>query len=446
MRRSRRSPNPAPASPVTVLMPGASAGEWVLLRRSAARASAIGPVEADEALAPAVGTTTRQTFVSLEAAAVNLLPEEGFNLDIPLDFGLVQRFVLPSAEPDELEEMARIQLEKILPYPIDDVGIALQTIRRTESEAVLAVQAAHHERLLNLCQPLTAHGRWPLRVNFHALAITTGAIPGENTAFLYREAGKIVVGICEEGRLSFAQALSGETAEELAGELPAVFLGAELEGVPTAFQFVRLDDRCADFQAVIQAALGVPVEIFRAEPEPEIAAPLNSPLAKDLSPASWLVERQRVLRRVRLKRNILLGAGIYLGLLLVAFLFVGVMRFQVHRLDARLLSASPQVDKIKAAETRWKALAPAIDPSRSVDETFRQVWECLPPGDAVRLTLYDQKLDSIEIRGEATSQTALAFTEKIKNRPELREYRFQTSPPAVLPNGHAQFSITGTHN
>ena len=98
-------------------MPGASAGEWVLLRRSAARASAIGPVEADEALAPAVGTTTRQTFVSLEAAAVNLLPEEEFNLDIPLDFGLVQRFVLPSAEPDELEEMARIQLEKILALP-----------------------------------------------------------------------------------------------------------------------------------------------------------------------------------------------------------------------------------------------------------------------------------------------------------------------------------------
>ena len=26
------------------------------------------------------------------------------------------------------------------------------------------------------------------------------------------------------------------------------------------------------------------------------------------------------------------------------------MKFQVHRLDARLLSASPQVDKIKAAD------------------------------------------------------------------------------------------------
>lgn len=448
LRRPRRSAAPvAAASPVTVLMPGAAAGEWVLLRRPVGRSAAASTaIPAAERFGPEADEATRQTFASLEAAAVNLLPEEEFHLDLPLDYGLIQRFILPTTEPDELEEMARIQLEKILPYPIEDVGMALQMIRQTGSETVLAVQAANHDRLLNLCQPLTTHGRWPLRVSLHAAAIAAGATPGENSALLYRAAGKMVVGICEEGRLSFAQTLSANSAEELAVELPAVFLGAELEGVPTAFQLVRLDERCADWLPVLQAALGVPVEIFRAEPAPEMAAPLGSPVEKDLSPASWRIERQRVLRRARLKRNVLLGAGIYLALLLVAFLVVGVMKFQVKRLDARLRDATPQVEKIKAADARWKSLAPAIDPNRAVAETLFQVCACLPPGDLVRLTLFDQKLNTIEIRGEATSQAALDFTEKIKSRPELRGYRFQTSPPAILPNGHAQFSITGTHN
>ncbi len=425
---SRSAPTPVP-SPVTVLMPGVAAGEWILLRW---------PAGAPEG-------ATRQTFASLEAAAVNLLPEEEFHLDLPLDYGLVQRFALPSAEPDELEGMARIQLEKILPYPIEEVGIALQTIRRTETEVIVSAQAVHHDRLLSLCQPLTTHGRWPLRVSLHAVAIATGAAPGENSAFLYQAAGKVVLGVCEEGRMSYAQTLGSHTAEDLAGELPAVFLGAELEGVPTAFQFVRLDERCADWLPVIQAAVDVPVELFRAEPAPAMAAPANGPVEKDLSPSSWQVERQRVLRRARLKRNVLLGVGIYFGLLLLAFVVVGVMKLQVRRLDAKLRSTTPVVEKIKAADARWKSLAPAIDPARSVTGTFEQVFECLPPGDAVRLTLFDQKLDTIEIRGEATNQAALDFTEKIKARPELRGYTFLASPPVILPSGKAQFNIVGTH-
>ena len=175
--------------------------------------------------------------------------------------------------------------KRFLPYPIDDVGIALQTIRRTEYEAVLAVQAAHHDRLLDLCQPLTAHGRWPLRVNFHALAITTGAIPGENTAFLYREAGKIVVGICEEGRLSFrAGAQRGNRRGTGRASCLRYSWERNWKACRPRFNSCGWMSGAPISKSVIQAALGVPVEIFRAEPAPEIAAPLNSPLAKDLSP------------------------------------------------------------------------------------------------------------------------------------------------------------------
>ncbi len=373
------------------------------------------------------------------------MPGEAFNLDLPLDSGLIQRFVLPVAEPDELEEMARIQLEKILPYPIEEVGVISQMVDTGSRRRCWRWNDAAQTGCKTLCQPLTSQGRWPSHVSFHALAVAAACRRGENTALLYREAGKIVVGICEEGRLSFAQALEAADGEALAAELPGVFLGAELEGVPTTFQFVRLDERCAEWQPAIHAVLGVPVELFRAEPPPEMPAEIGKPVEKDLSPASWLAERQRVARRARVKRNVLVGTGIYLTLLAAAFLGLGVLKYRVKRLDTRLRETAPVVENIKAADARWKALAPAIDPARTAAETMYQVSECLPPGDTVRLTLFDLKLNTLEIRGEATNQAALDFTEKIKNRPELKGYRFQPSPPRPLPNGHAQFDIIGTH-
>ena len=107
-------------------------------------------------------------FASLDAAAANLQPAEPFVLALPIEMGLVQRLSLPAAEPSELEDMARIQLEKILPYPADSVGVVTQEISRDATDVVLAVETVYYDRLLALCQPLITRGR---------LAVA-GGVPG----------------------------------------------------------------------------------------------------------------------------------------------------------------------------------------------------------------------------------------------------------------------------
>ena len=225
VRRFRRAEvATAPAAPVSLLMPGAGAGEWELCRAAAAGGIALLPP------GPGITAATRQVFGTMEAAAANLQPAEAFVLTLPAETGIVQRLTLPAAEPDELEEMVRIQLEKILPYPVETVNLALQEIARTDTEVVVAVETVHQDRLAALCQPLVAREHWPVRVVFQALALTEIArADEEGTALIYREAGRCVLGIGEGGRLSFAQALNGQTAGDLAAELPAVLLGAELE-------------------------------------------------------------------------------------------------------------------------------------------------------------------------------------------------------------------------
>ncbi len=419
--------------PAALLMPGAAAGEWELCR--------VTPTGGLLPPGPGVSAVTRQVFETMDAAAANLQPAEAFVLSLPVETGLVQRLSLPAAEPAELEEMVRIQLEKILPYPVESVNVAVQEVARTETEVVVAVETVHQDRLLTLCQPLVAREHWPVRVVFQALVLAESAGADEHAAFVYREAGRYVLGISEGGRLSFAQALSGQTAGDLTAELPAVLLGAELEGVPTTFQTVRLDQAAEDTRATLSVALSRPVETF----DPGAAALAASAGATgDLSPAHWRTERLRGERMARLRQRALLGAAIYGGALALAFLWVGVLKFQVSRLDAKLAAVRPVAAEAQAADAHWKTLAPAIQPSRYVVETVQQIYDCLPPGDTVRLTAIDFTR-ILDVQGEAPSPgAAVDFTDKLKAAPALRPYHLEAEPPKSLPSGRAGFRITGT--
>ena len=416
-------PPVVPARSLAMLLPGTEAGAWELCRRL--------PAAAPDDASPAA--TTRQSFPNLEAAAANLEPGDPFVLALPLELGLVQRMSLPAADASELEEMARIQLEKILPYPVEAIGMATQEISRTGTAVVLAVESIHQDPLLQLCQPLTSRGCWPQKVVFypHALA---GNLPAEDhTAFLYQSSGKHVLGIRENGRLSFAQALGGQTAEDLATELPAVLLGAELEGVPTNFTHVSLDERLADRKDTLAAALGVPLVPFDPAGTALLAATLPG---GDLSPGGWQAERQRGERRARLRQRVLLAAGIYGGVLLLALLWLGIRQLQVNHLDSRLATTRPLAQYSRDAGTRWHVLSPAVELPQYLVELLLDVTDALPPGDTIRLTAFELTTRGLTVQGEAPSSTAaVEYAEKIKGLPALRSFHLESDPPTLQGTG-----------
>ncbi len=420
-------PGAAAAAAEAILLPGAAAGTWELLRPAAA-----------SAFPGQVAALASQVFASLDAAALELIPGEAFVLEVPLELGLIQRFVLPLAEPAEVEEMARLQLEKILPYPAETVGLTFAEVARSETEVVLAVEALSHDRLVMLCQPLTSRGCWPARVLFHSRAVA--AALGGNAAFICGEAGKFVLGIGEAGCLSFAQALSGAGPAEIAAELPAVLLGAELEGLPTEFPAVRLDGRCEESREALEVSLGVPVEMFDAGAQ---AVPVGAAAGGDLSPPGWRTERLRLAGQVRLKRRVLAVAAVYVGLLVLGVLTLGFLKIRLLWLDSQLAAIRPGAEAVQTAQVHWKNLAPAIDKDRYVIEILSEVYECLPPNDTIRLTNFRTSPDDLAVKGEAPSPAAaVEFTEKLKVRPGLRKFRLKSEPLTIAP-GHVTFGISG---
>jgi len=64
------------------------------------------------------------------------------------------------------------------------------------------------------------------------------------------------------------------------------------------------------------------------------------------------------------------------------------------------------------------------------------------PGEDVRFTQFDQSAEGFEVQIEAPSATlAIDFGEQLKKNPALFPFKFDISPPAILPNDHAQMRV-----
>ena len=442
--RRRRFGRPAPtdspaADPGVCLLPDpVTPGAWRLARR--------GPTAA---AAPAVD------FSTLAEAAGALVLGEGFLLALPLDLGLVARYRLPAAPAAELADMARIQLEKVLPYADEDLGLACVPLGpaagTTEGETSLAAYAVHRRRLAELCAPLTALGRWPQRTVFAAHVRATAATEGtnENVTFLaYPEWGRVVVAVLEHGRLTFAQTLPADlTPEGLAGELPPLLLGAELEGVPTDFgQLALAAELPAPWVEAFTALLPVP-----ASPAvPLLGAVGSDPGDVDFSLPGWRGERRRAARAGNLRRRLRWAAAIYLALVLLGFADLARLRYLRSKYDRTVRNAQKPIATMEAARKHWQSLAPAFDSHLSAVEILDQVRQCLPADEKVdlRLTLFEiNRLRSpgvLTVTGEAPSyQAATDLGDRLKGRAELRIFQLAPETPVILPNGRASFRVVG---
>ena len=67
------------------------------------------------------GSWTVRKLQTLEEAVPLLSASDEFVLGLPVSAVLAQRFRLPSVDPTEFPEMIRLQIEKLLPFPADEV-------------------------------------------------------------------------------------------------------------------------------------------------------------------------------------------------------------------------------------------------------------------------------------------------------------------------------------
>src|SRR5437867_5730658 len=332
--------------------------------------------------------------------------------------------------------MIRIQIEKLLPFAADEVTTDFELIEQDENESVVSAVAIRNEQLTDMASPLLERGYIPRQITVYAAQRASTHAPKGNAVLIYPEGETLVYAVTENGKLSLARVFEGGNGEQLQLELPQLRLSAELQGIDASSPNVLLDETCYELRDAVQGILASSTEIVGIELPP-------AQVKLNLLPESWRRRRLQLVRQVEWRKRLLWIGGAYVGVIVLLFAYLGLVRFQVGRSNRRITQDAPETEFVRATEARWQALAPAIDLHYSPVEILQHLFESLPPAD-VRVTAYNQSARQISVDGEAnTAALAYDLIDKIKKNPDLRTFQFDMAAPRILPNNHAQFRLEG---
>ena len=373
---------------------------------------------------------------TLDEAVPLLTAEDNVVLSLPISAVLAQRFRLPTIDPAEFPEMVRLQIEKALPFSPEDVTTDFELIEQNETESVISAVAVRNERLAEIAAPLLDKGLIPRQVTVYAAQRAGTHAPEGRALFIYPEGETFVSAVTENGKVSLTRTLDGIAPEQLKMELPQLALSAELQGIATSFPNILLDESCYELRDTVQGILASPTELVGIE-APPASVKLN------LLPESWRARRSQLVRQGEWRKRLIWAGGAYVALFFLFLVYFAYSRFAIGRLDRLIAHDAPETEFVRAAETNWKALAPAIDSRYYPVEILLHLFESLPSPD-VRITTYNQSARQISVDGEAnTAALAYQFAEKVKKNPGLNVFQFNMADPRILPNNHAQFRLEG---
>ena len=363
-------------------------------------------------------------------------------LALPARLALLERFTLPSEDREELEGMICLQLEKTLPYPVEETTHGFEILPVTGqakeaeglAESTVMVASFHLPAVEALCEPLRAMRLHP-RLSLWAFHIGA-ALPAHGVYWaLWPEGEEAVFGIFEGGRLAFLE--TAASPEAFLECLPRTLMSAELAGAPVRFAGGRSGYDA--WTGVLEERLG-PAEALSLGAYP--APKGGEPVPPDLTPPAWHEAMRREARRRQRKKTLLGVLAVYGALVLFAFLYNGFQAYRLRHIDREIATLQPQVDALLAHQQRWLALAPVTNPRRATVEVLYQINRSLPAG-GVNITQFDQTPTGIMITGEAPSAAvAVSLLEALKANKEL-EYEFTATPPTPLADDRAQFRIFG---
>ena len=315
------------------------------------------------------GSWTVRKLQTLEEAVPLLSANDEFVLGLPVSAVIAQRFRLPSVDPAEFPEMIRLQIEKLLPFPADEVTSDFELIEQNETESVVSAIAIRNEQLAEVASPLLDRGYIPRQVTVYAAQRASTYAPKGNALLIYPEGEMLVYAMTENGKLSLARAIE-RNGDQLQVELPQLRLSAELQGIDASYPNVLLDETCYELRETVEGILTSPTEIVGIELPP-------APVKLNLLPESWRRRRVQMMRQVEWRKRLIWAGGAYLGILVLLFAYLGLLRFQLGSLDRRIARDIPGTEFVRATEAKWKTLAPAISHSltrRNILSRRRPAW------------------------------------------------------------------------
>ena len=382
-----------------------------------------------------VGGGAEQSVATLGDAIAALPADSNIELALPCQSVLIERHKLPSTDRAELADMLQLQLEKTLPYPLEDVSHGFEILSQNESESTVLTFAASRLQLDELCAPLREKGRIPARITLQALRVAASCPDTGTILALWPEQEQTACAIITDGKLAWAQPIPGIGPDAVLSELPGLLLSAELQGVPTDFSEIRTAEETGGLAAALTEQFGKPVHPLGTLP--------GAKSAIDLLPPSWNAELRRRQRGDNLKQNLLIAGVVWLVLIAMAFGYLAWLKHRVQLTQSEHDTMKPRFASIEKQMGRWDSLAPVLEPKRSIVEVLHQLTKAWEQNQKLQFTSFSYVPREWIAKGEGTTDARFELVTRLKKNKEFEAFDLQFPPEQPLKDDKFSFMITG---
>lgn len=346
---------------------------------------------------------------------------------------LLRVMEVPTVEKNEIADMAVFQIDKISPFPQDQLAISHEVLQQTEERSLVLMAASRRKCIDAIGDSFQAAG---IRVHsidarvlgWLRLMRDAGHLDGDRCEIIILCDGidRTLVVTCSGLPMIFRpldRAEAGEDAvQELTREIGYTLTLLETEHAlpaPSGIRFWSADGESTEPYAGLAEVCGIPVEEHRLAELP----PLSEGLIRraraggsriELVPREWIEHAER--RRLQRKYTLVAAAiaAVWLVVLLGFFITYKVRDVALKRAEAHVAAIEPEARQALENRRKLTALKVYTDRSDSALECLREVTALLP-AEGIEFSAYSYtKGKGVTLRGTAEQDnTAYDFFEAL---------------------------------
>ncbi|MBN2301129.1 MAG: pilus assembly protein PilM [Lentisphaerae bacterium] len=360
------------------------------------------------------------------------------SLGLPTSQLLLRVVNLPSVDPVELKSMVELQMDKISPFPVENMIISYEILRMHETTSVVLIGATRKEVVESAGKMLSQTGLRIARVDATILGwlrLLSGAdqIAREGCQVVLLIDGHMpeIIVVMDGIPVAFrslgdiGDLSRDELVSEISSELNYTLISLDLEYGTVAVNRISVWYSGAvpdGLSNTLSRQYGCEIQLSELAALPGVSEGIATRLAEcdgnmfDLRPVSWLqAERAKQFGgRVLTAGSIILGVWLMMAVALLGAL--SYQKWQLGRLRTEQNKWSRPALEVRAMRRRVGMIAKYTNTTHSALECLRDITVRMPPSGIDLTSFSYRKGEDVKITGEADSaELVLNFNENLNN-------------------------------
>lgn len=401
-----------------------------------------------------------QNAATLPADVLNALVElsDPVTLCIGSEQVLFRCLTLPTTEPDEIESMAGLQLDNLLPLAPDEMSVGIEVLALEELSTRVLACAVPVEVLDRAVRLLNLPHRKVLGIDVGALALLRLLAEAEELlregreVVLHEDSAGITIIILEDALPVIIRptAIQNISDSDIMRELRLAMLEAEMTSGAAALTRITLVTDRADSQPLVDSlasGLGCHTRTLESASleflSKGAALRGTSDATLNLTPRSWQdAQAERHFRSILFRWT---GAAILVWAACAAFLYGGpaLLDHRAGEIDSRIRTLSTSSRTVRDIRNRVRMIQTYMDRELSPLETLRELCLLLPDGIEFSSFRYRKEDRRLSLQGSARSTPLVyEFKQKIDESQLFSESALVSGPTTNPRTRGADFELS----